>query len=156
MSIDKLKVDKFMKEIVQFKDFEGNLLPILHHAQNTFDHIPYEIIELIANYLGKRPNMVSGVVSFYSHFTHKQLGKTKIGICTGTSCHVNGAKKVLGEASKITKLLDGQTSLDNKISMVETKCIGKCDIGPNVLINDDEYNAVTKDEIKKILKSYLT
>lgn len=155
MSLDKLEVEKFMKDIEQFKDFEGNLLPILHHAQNTFNHIPYELIELISNYLGMRPNMVSSVVSFYSHFTHEQLGKIKVGICTGTSCHVNGAKKVLNEASKITKLLDGQTSLDKEISMVETKCIGKCDIGPNVIINEDEYNSVTVDEIKKILKSYL-
>ncbi len=155
MSVDKLKLEKFMKEIAKFKNLEGNILPILHHAQDTFDYVPYEAIELIAEFINESPNMISGVVSFYSHFTQHQLGKTKVGVCTGTSCHVNGAKKVLDEASKITKLSDGETSSDLEISMIETKCIGKCDIGPNVLVNEDEYNGVTKEGIIKILKSYL-
>lgn len=78
----------------------GSLIQILHRAQNLFGYLPEEVQGFVAARLGISRAEVYGVISFYSYFTDKPVGRYKINVCTGTACFVKGAPKVLDELKR--------------------------------------------------------
>ena len=75
----------------------GELINILHAAQEIFGYLPREVQEMVAAELHIPVSRVYGVVTFYSFFTMTPKGKYPISVCLGTACYVRGAEKVLDE-----------------------------------------------------------
>jgi NADH:ubiquinone oxidoreductase subunit E len=59
----------------------------------------------------------------------------------------DGLKEKLG-------INNGETTPDNKWTLVTTSCLGLCSVGPVLLIDDDMYGNVTTDQISDILERY--
>ena len=78
----------------------GELINILHAAQEEFGYLPQEVQEVIAAQLKIPVSRVYGVVTFYSFFTMTPKGKYPISVCMGTACYVRGAERVLEEIQR--------------------------------------------------------
>ncbi len=48
----------------------------------------------------------------------------------------------------------GETTKDNKFTLLPVCCLGNCDKSPTIMINEDTYSFVTKESIKNLLESY--
>ncbi len=131
----------------------GFLIQCLHKAQGIFGHLPLELQELIAERLGLQMSDVFGVISFYSFFTVKPVGKYKINVCTGTACFVRGAGKILDEFKSRLNLAEGETTPDMKFTLSCLRCVGACSLAPVVMVNDKVYGKVTPDMVPKIIKA---
>ena len=64
----------------------------------------------------------------------------KITICVGSSCHIKGSRQVVEQL----QALISEKGLADKIELAGTFCIGQCQNGVNVLI-DDEHFSVSPD-----------
>ena len=64
----------------------GFLIQTLHKAQSLFGYLPVEVQSFVAERLGISLAEVYGVISFYSFFTDKPIGRYAINVCTGTAC----------------------------------------------------------------------
>ena len=137
-----------------FNNDPGELINVLHRAQEIFGYLPAEVQEVIADELKIAVAKVYGVVTFYSFFTMTPKGKYPISICTGTACYVRGAEKVLDEFKRILKIEVGETSADGKYSISCLRCVGACGLAPVVLVGDKTYGRVSPDEVRNILKEY--
>ena len=73
----------------------GFLIQILHRAQSLFGFLSEETQKHVSEKLRIPVAEIYGVISFYSYFTDKPVGRYKINVCTGTACFVKGAAKVL-------------------------------------------------------------
>ena len=90
----------------------GFLIQILHKAQNLFGYLPEEVQKFVAARLKLSPAEIYGVISFYSYFTDKPVGRYKINVCTGTACFVKGASKVQRRGDhRGRKILSRRTAL---------------------------------------------
>ncbi len=67
----------------------------------------------------------------------------KIAICVGSSCHLKGSKKVLGEM----KNLISEYSLENQVELEATFCLGQCVEGVSVSV-DGEVFSVTPQTVR--------
>ncbi len=67
-------------------------------------------------------------------------------ICIGTACHLMGSEEIF------TALEELPPKLKAKISIRGTSCLGGCDRGPVVRINNQTYYRVTPSELKAVLK----
>ena len=94
---------------------------------------------------------VMEVASFYSMFNLKPVGKNFIQICRTTPCWLRGSNKLLNVAKKITGCDLGETSKDNKFTLVEVECLGACCNAPMIQINDDYYEDLTEENFKHLL-----
>ena len=56
----------------------GFLIQILHRAQGLFGYLPEDVQKFVASRLKLSPAEVYGVISFYSYFTDKPVGRYKI------------------------------------------------------------------------------
>jgi NADH:ubiquinone oxidoreductase subunit E len=62
-------------------------------------------------------------------------GDTVIRVCRAFSCNQSGAKDVVEDYERCLGIGVGHTTPDNRFTLKETWCFGRCPIGPNVRIN---------------------
>ena len=148
------KVNELIKLCEAYGNQPGELINILHKAQDTFGYLPREVQEIIARQLGIPVSKVYGVVTFYSFFTMTPKGEHPISVCMGTACYVRGAEKVLDEFKRVLGINVGETTSDGKYSLSSLRCVGACGLAPVVLIGEKVYGRVTPGEVEKILKEF--
>ena len=130
----------------------GSLIQILHRAQNLFGYLPEEVQGFVAARLGISRAEVYGVISFYSYFTDKPVGRYKINVCTGTACFVKGAPKVLDELKRRLNIKEGESTPDGRFFLGALRCVGACSLAPVVMVNDKVYGNMTADKVADILR----
>ncbi|HAQ64609.1 MAG TPA: NAD(P)H-dependent oxidoreductase subunit E [Bacteroidales bacterium] len=144
-----------LKEVARsFNNEPGELINVLHKAQEIFGYLPAEVQEVVAKELNVSVAHVYGVVSFYSFFTMTPKGEHPISICLGTACYVRGAEKVLDEFRKLLNLQVGETTPDGKFSLACLRCVGACGLAPVVMVGDKVYGRLAPEGVKDILAEY--
>jgi len=137
-----------------YKDKEGNLIQILHVAQELYGHLSLELQQHIANALDKPLAEVSGVVTFYSFFSTKPRGEHTIRVCLGTACYVRGGKKIVEALQKTLGVEIGGTTADGKFTFEVARCIGACGLAPAIMIDNVVYKQVNINKLDAILSRY--
>ena len=145
---------KFDRQVEQYKNVNGALMPILNEAQKIFGCIPLEVQIKISEGINVPLAEVYGVITFYSHFSLEPRGKYVIGLCMGTACYVKNAQRILEELEKETDTKASMTSADGKFTIEATRCIGACGLAPVLTVNKDVYGRVTVDQIAAIIAKY--
>jgi len=128
------------------------LKPILHDLQDRYRGIADDYMQLLADMLGIHAIEVQEVVSFYSFYNAGKKGKYIIRMCQTMPCKMVGAKEVALALEKILGVRFGETTKDNKFTLEWTNCIGMCDQGPALLINETPYTRVKPEDVEKIIK----
>lgn len=130
----------------------GLLIQSLHKAQEVFGYLPEEVQLFVARHLKLHLSEVYGVVSFYSFFTDKPVGRYRISVCMGTACFVRGASKVLDEFKRYLTVSEGETTPDGKFTLGALRCVGACSLAPVVTVNGRVYGNVTPKKVADILE----
>ena len=140
--------------IEQLKSIPGPLMPILQGAQEIYGYLPIEVQTIISNETGIPMAEIYGVVTFYTQFSLNPKGKFNVSVCMGTACYVKGAGDVFEECKKILGINDGGCTADGKFSLEATRCLGCCGLAPVMMINEDVYGGLQKNDLKDIFKKY--
>lgn len=143
-----LKLEQYIDSLPEKK---GELIRVLHKAQNIFGYLPEDVQYFVGKKMNVSTAKVFGVVSFYSFFTMTPKGKYDVSVCMGTACYVRGAEKVLDQFKTQLGIGVGQTTEDGKFSISSLRCVGACGLAPVVMIGDKVYGRVTPDMVKDIL-----
>ncbi|MGA3007540.1 MAG: bidirectional hydrogenase complex protein HoxE [Opitutaceae bacterium] len=115
----------------QFK--QDALIEILHKAQELFGFLEDDLLLFVASKLRLPPSRVYGVATFYHFFRLKPQGEHTCVVCMGTACYVKGADKILSAIEERSKIKPGETTPDNRFSLLTARCIGGCGIAPAVV-----------------------
>ncbi|HVT72148.1 MAG TPA: bidirectional hydrogenase complex protein HoxE [Lacunisphaera sp.] len=119
--------------IKKFQHRHDALIEILHKAQELFGYLDNDVLRYTAWQLKLPASRVYGVATFYHFFTLKPKGEHNCVVCLGTACYVRGANKVLAAVEERAGVKAGETTPDNKVSLVTARCIGACGIAPAVV-----------------------
>ena len=112
------------------------VLPALYLAQDQQGYITANAIRHVADLLGITRADVEDVVSFYTMFYTKPVGRFVLQVCRTLSCALNGAERVTEELSAKLGLAPGQTDAAGTFTLLEVECLGACDRAPVVMVND--------------------
>ena len=141
-------IDKYPKGRQQ-----SAILPVLDIAQRQSQGwLSKNAIEKVAVTLSMSIIRVMEVATFYSMFNLKPVGKNFIQICRTTPCWLRGSNQLLEIAKKVTGCELGETSQDNKFTLVEVECLGACCNAPMVQINDYYYEDLDETNFNAILQ----
>ncbi len=152
----KINLQEFEAIIDSFKEVKGALIPLLHEAEKLYGYIPIEIQNLLSSKLKISNAEINGVATFYTMFHTAPTGKYHIGVCTGTTCHLSGSAKLLKHLEEKLGIKEGETTSDGQFTIVPVKCIGNCDVSPNMTVNEKVYNKVTIDLIDQLINELST
>ena len=99
---------------------------------------------------------VEDVVSFYTMFYQRPVGKHVIQVCRTLSCALNGAERVTEELQKVLGISAGETTADGAFSLFEVECLGACDRAPVVGVNDDWHECQRPEDAQKLVDGLRT
>ena len=122
--------------LARYPTKQAALLPLLWVAQETWGWVSREAAEEVARLLELTPAHVSGVLTFYTMYNLRPVGRHLLQFCTSISCHIAGADQLLDHCRSRLGIDLGQTTADGRFTMVEVECIAGCDRAPSMMIND--------------------
>jgi NADH-quinone oxidoreductase E subunit len=129
------------------------LIPSLQLAQKEAGYISSDIVREVADLFDLTPNEVYEVVSFYTMFYRKPVGKYVVQVCTNISCMLCNAEGILAHLTERLGIKPGETTPDKKFTLLEVECLGSCGTGPVVQINEDYHEDLTPEKLDRILDS---
>jgi NADH-quinone oxidoreductase subunit E len=144
---------EFEAIVARYPKKEAAMLPVLYLAQREFGHLGPEAIDYVARLMGQAPARVNGVVSFYTMFNMKPIGRHHIQVCRTLPCALRGAEKVTAFLTQKLGIKPGQTTEDGRFTLSEVECLASCGTAPMMQINDDYYENLTEDKITEIIES---
>lgn len=131
-----------------------SLLPILQGIIEKDRFVSeYAMIE-VARELDISTAEVYGTASFYSFLDTEKRGKFVIRVCKTITCSMKGKNQILLALEDSLKVKLGDTTPDNKFTLLETNCLGWCHKAPAMLINDDVYTELTPEMVRQIIEDY--
>ncbi len=146
----------FKVDLWNYEGEQGALIPLLQAAQDTYGYIPASAIDQISEIVGIPAAEIYGVITFYSQFRLKPLGKYLIKVCDGTACHVNGAERIAGTIEDELQLGGNDTTDDGLFTVQKVACLGCCSLSPVIMINNETYGRLTAKKVQQLLKEYKT
>ena len=128
------------------------VLEALWMWQGEHGWISEEGMRYIAGVLGIPENHVYGVVSFYTMFNRKPVGRHKIEVCTNVSCMLRNSERILRHIEERLQIRVGETTPDQRFTLVEAECLGSCGTAPVMQIGDRYYENLDTEGVDKVLK----
>lgn len=147
---DRIEIEKIESK---YYDKQAALMPVLWYSQEKFGCLSDEVLKLVALTLDLELSHVTGVVSFYTMFIKKPMGKHHIQVCTNVSCMLRGGNQVYQHVSNILEIGNNECASDGAFSLEEVECMGACGSAPVIAINEDYYENVDIDQVNKIIDS---
>ena len=127
------------------------VLPALYLAQYQQGYITANAIRHVAECLGITRADVEDVVSFYTMFYTKPVGKFVLQVCRTLSCALNGAERVTEELRATLGIKPGETDPSGTFTLVEVECLGACDRAPVVMVNDAWHECQKPEDVGKLV-----
>jgi NADH-quinone oxidoreductase E subunit len=127
------------------------VLPVLWMIQEEHGYISEESMKYAAQLLDVPFGHVLGVVTFYTMFHSKPLGKNHIEVCTNVSCMLRGSEKIVELLENRLGIGLGETSKDMKWTLSEVECMGSCGTAPMLAVGEEYHENLTPEKLEKIL-----
>jgi NADH:ubiquinone oxidoreductase subunit E len=147
---------KMQDDIRAIVDQQGRtraaLMPVLQEIQCRHSSVPDFAMQVVADELGIHPAEVYGVVSFYAFLHHEARGRFQVRLCRTISCDLAGKSRVARQLENELGIPFGGTTADGRFSLEWASCLGMCDQGPALLVNDRVYTRVTPDQVHQIIE----
>jgi len=139
-------------QLVPYK--KAAVIEALKIVQQHRGWISDESVDAIADYLEMSPAEVDSVATFYNLIFRKPVGRHVILLCDSISCYVMGYKKLQDALQQKLKIKFGETTSDQRFTLLPNCCLGCCDHAPALMIDEDLYQDATVEMLDEILKKY--
>jgi NADH-quinone oxidoreductase E subunit len=139
--------------VVEHGSDRSALMPILQAVQAKHRYVPDFAQQEIARLLDIHPVEVYSVISFYSFLHSEPQGRNIVRLCRTIVCDLAGKTEVEKAVMRELKINVGETTKDNKVTLEHTNCLGMCDQGPAMMVNDKIFTKLTPEKAVEILKS---
>ena len=135
----------------RYPEAKAAVLPILWKVQEKKGWIDDEGMEVVATLCNVPKSHVWGVVSFYTMFFDKPMGRNHVQVCTNVSCMLRGGEKLYHEMKARLGIEHMQRTPDGMFSLEEVECMGACGGAPMIAVNETFFEAVSSSEAETII-----
>lgn len=123
-------------------------------VQKRHGWVPDGAIVAIADTLGVGAGAVEGVSTFYSLIFRQPVGRHVILLCDSSSCFLTGYETLSDALSQQLGVGFGQTTPDGRFTLLPVCCLGACDRGPAMMIDDDTFGPISPEDLSVLLEAY--
>ncbi len=129
------------------------LIETLHSVQHAFGFLDETAMRFVAGSLDLSLSKVFGVATFYHLFMLKPKGRHACVVCTGTACYIKGAGGLVEAIQERFEVGPGETTEDNRLSVLIARCVGACGLAPAVVLDGAMQGKQTPDPLIAKLES---
>jgi NADH-quinone oxidoreductase subunit E len=132
------------------------ILYALYLAQSQQGYLTASAMAHVAQQIGCSAAEVEDVVSYYTMFFTKPVGTYVLNVCRTLSCALLGAERVTEELSAALNIKPGETDPTGTFTLIEVECLGACDRGPVVMVNDDWHERLAPGQVREFIENVRT
>jgi NADH-quinone oxidoreductase subunit E len=146
-------LERINQELKKYPVKKPGVMAALYIGQEQHGYISNEVIEEVAKVLELTNEEVYGVVTFYTMYHQKPMGKHHIQVCTNVSCMLRGAFEIWGQVKGKLGIDNLEVTEDRNFSLEEVECMGSCGTAPMIAVNEDYYENLNTEKVAGILES---
>lgn len=133
LSAEELK--EIEHELAHYEQPSAATIEALKIVQKHRGWVSDEAVKAIADKLGTSAADVDSVATFYNLIFRRPVGRHVIFVCDSVSCYVMGYDSLRARLEKKLGIQYGQTTPDNRFTLLPICCLGTCDRAPAMLID---------------------
>lgn len=141
-------------EMTHYENPRAACIEALKAVQGARGWVPDAAIPAIAVVLGITAADVEGVATFYNMIFRRPVGRHVIKVCDSIACFLTGYEELVAALRSATGLDWGETSADGRFTLLPVCCLGNCDKGPSLMIDDDTWGPLTAADVPALLERY--
>jgi NADH-quinone oxidoreductase subunit E len=142
------------EEIRHYDDPRAASIGALKIVQKRHGWVPDGAIPAIGRLLGISASDLEGVATFYNLIFRRPVGRYVIKVCDSVACFLTGYEEVRNEVCKQLGVGLGETTADGRFTLLPICCLGACDRGPVLMIDDETHFGVAPQDIARLLERY--
>ncbi len=127
------------------------LLPVLRLAQETFGHVSPAVEVYVAGLFDLSPAHVHEVVTFYTLFYQRPVGRHVLAVCHNLSCTLAGAEDVLAHLKTRLGIEPGETTPDGRVTLLRVECLCACEVAPMMQVDDEYVGPLDRATVDRVL-----
>ena len=132
------------------------ILAALYLAQHQQGYLTRNAMRHVAGAIRCTPAEVEDVVSFYTMFYTRPVGRHVLQVCRTLSCALMGAERVTEALSEALGIKPGETDASGEFTLLEVECLGACDRAPVVGVNDHWHECQRPDAARALVDGLRT
>jgi len=137
--------------IGRYPNKQAACLPLLHLCQEQEGWCSDDVIAFVAQRLELPTSHVVGVVTFYTLFNQKPVGKHQLWVCRTLPCALRGGEDILHYCEKRLGIHEGETTSDGLVTLRSAECLASCATAPMMQIDKDYHEDLTPERVDEIL-----
>ena len=136
-----------------YPERQAALLPVLRMAQETFGFVSPEVQAYVAELFEISPAHVHEVVTFYTLFFQRPVGRHVISVCHNLTCSLRGAEDVVAYLEERLGVEAGETTPDGRVTLLRVECLCACEAAPMMQVDDRYVGPLDRPGIDRVLES---
>lgn len=143
--------DQIEKIMSRYPSRRSGLIPVLWLVQRKLGWIPQSCYAQVAECAGVTATEVQEVVSFYTMFHRKPVGKYVLQVCKTLPCALVGGLGLRDYLLKTLNVALNEITPDGVFMVQEVECLGACSEAPLMLVNEVLETRLTPQKVERIL-----
>jgi len=113
-----------------------------------------QAVRELAEILDMSPAAIDSVATYYSLIFRRPVGRNVVFLCDSVSCWIMGYDQIAACVKKQLAIGYGETTTDDRYTLLTIPCLGTCDHAPAMIINEDLHRDLTTENVTSILNTY--
>jgi NADH-quinone oxidoreductase subunit E len=141
-------------ELPHYPDKRAACVEALKIVQRHHGWVSDERLKSLAVMLDMTPDELDGVATFYNLIYRKPVGRHVVLLCNSISCWIMGYEQMRAHMKARFGVDLGQTTADQRFTLLPIVCLGACDHAPAMMVDDDLHHDLTPEKVDDILERY--
>lgn len=148
------EINEIAAETAHYPKREAGCIDALRIVQRHRGWVSDESVHDIAVHLGMSATDVDSVATFYNLIYRKPVGRHVITLCDSVSCWIMGYERLRKHLHERLAIGFGETTPDNRFTLLPTVCLGCCDHAPAMMVDSDLHSDLDPEKIDAQLENY--
>jgi len=142
------RIDTIMR---RYPDRRSAIIPLLWEAQHADGYVTEETVFEVAELCEVTPTEVMEVITFYTMFNQRPVGRYLLSVCETLSCAICGGVGLVHYLEEKLNIKKGETTPDGLFTIQTVECIGACTEAPAMMINETLHGKLTRATVDQLL-----
>jgi NADH-quinone oxidoreductase subunit E len=148
------EINEIEAEAAHYPRRDAVCIDALKIVQRRRGWISDESVLDIAGHIGMSATDVDSIATFYNLIFRRPVGRHVIMICDSVSCWIMGHDRVRKHLQERLKIELGQTTSDDRFTLLPIVCLGCCDHAPAMMVDSNLHSDLDPQTIDAELEKY--
>lgn len=148
------EVREIEEECAHLPDRKSAAIDALMIVQRKRGWVSDQSLAAIARLLGMSAESLDSIATFYNLIYRKPVGRHVVMVCDSVSCYVMGADTLRERVEARLGVKLGETTDDDRFTLLPIVCLGACDKAPTMMIDDELFGHVAEEKLDDIFARF--